>query len=162
MEKEKHILINNIHRYFGVEFNNNAWEYFEKENKTQEDVEDMIRYAHSSLHHWKLFSGGTIANVQRGKYMVAKAYALAGNKPEALVHAKECLELTEKNPDKMEDFDFAFAYEIMALAQFINGNMNEFQRYKTLSENSVNEIKDEEDRKIFTDELNKTLNRIKH
>ncbi len=80
MKKENHTLINNIHRYFAAEFNNTAWDYFEKENKTKEDFDDMIGYAHSALHHWKLFSGGTIVNVQRGEYMVAKAYALAGNK----------------------------------------------------------------------------------
>ena len=108
MEKEKHILINSIHRFFGVEFNNTAFDYFDKENRTPEETDDMIGYAHSSLHHWKLFSGGTIANVQRGEYMVAKAYALAGKKEEALSHAKKCLELTEKHPEEMKDFDFAF------------------------------------------------------
>ncbi len=157
MNKEKHILINNIHRYFGVEFNNTAWKYFEKENKTKEDIEDMVDYAHSSLLHWKLFSGGTIANVQRGEYMVAKANALAGNQTEALNHAKRCLELTGKNAHEMEDFDFAFANEIMAMANNLSGNKNEFQKYKALAEKSGNEIKDEEDKKVFFDILKKYI-----
>ncbi|MEP7146862.1 MAG: hypothetical protein ABI792_07620 [bacterium] len=160
MEKEKHILINNIHRYFGVEFNNTAWKYFAKENKTQEDMEDMIGYAQSSLLHWKLFSGGTFANVQRGEYMVAKAYALAGNKSEAIKHAERCYEITEKHAAEMEDFDFAFADEIMALANDLTGNKNEFQKYKALAEKKGNEIKDEKDRKVFFDTFTKYITSV--
>jgi hypothetical protein len=158
MDKEKHILINHIHRYFGVEFHNTGWEYIEKENKTDEDISDMINYAHSSLHHWKLFSGGKMVNVQRGEYMIAKAYAVAGNKTEALAHAKRCLELTEKHKEEMEDFDFAFANEVMAIAHNLSGNKEEFQKYRGLAEKKGNEIKDEEDRKIFFDEFNKYIN----
>lgn len=157
MEKEKHILINNIHKYFGADFHNTAWTYIEKENKTKEDIEDMIGYVHSSLLHWKLFSGGTIVNVQRGEYMVAKAYTVAGNKTEALAHAKRCQELTETHAGKMEDFDFAFANEVMAAAHKLSGNKEEFQKYKDLAEKTGNEIKDEEDRKIFFNEFNKYL-----
>lgn len=157
MNKEKHILVNNIHRYFGVEFNNTAWDYFEKENKTEEDIEDMIGYAYSSLLHWKLFSGGTIVNVQRGEYMTAKAYAVAGNKSEALAHAKRCLQLTEKHANEMEDFDFAFANEIMAIAHNLCGNKGEFQKYRDLAEKKGNEIKDEGDRKFYFDEYYKYI-----
>ncbi len=46
-------------------------------------MDNMIGYAHSSLHHWKLYSGGTIVNVQRGEYMIAKAYALTDKKDES-------------------------------------------------------------------------------
>jgi hypothetical protein len=157
MEKEKHVLVNSIHRYFGVEFNNTAFKYFDKENKTPDEIEDMIGFAHSSLHHWKLFSGGTIVNVQRGEYMVAKAYALAGNKYEALAHAKKCIELTEKYSGEMKDFDFAFANEVMALAQKINGNNEGYLKYRTIAENLGNEIEDEEDREFYFREFNKYI-----
>lgn len=159
MKKEKHILINNIHRYFGVLFNNTAHVYFDKKNRTQEDIEDMINYAHSALHHWKLFSGGTNANVHRGEYMIAKAYALAGNKAESLRHAKKCIELTKKFPDEMKDFDFAFANEVMAMAHHLNGNKKEFKKYKDLAEKKGNEIKDKGDRKVYFDELKKYINK---
>ena len=157
MEKEKHILINNIHRYFGVEFHNSAHKFFDKKNKTKEDIDDMIGYAHSSLHHWKIYSGGTIVNVQRGEYTIAKAYALAGNKTEALSHAKRCLELTEKHSNEMKDFDFAFAHEVTAIAQKLNGNNEEFLKHRTMAENLGNEIKDEEDRIFYFEEFNKYI-----
>ncbi len=157
MEKEKHILINNIHRYFGVEFNNTAFNYFDRKNKSQEEIDDMIGYAHSSLHHWKLYSGGTVVNVQRGEYMVAKAYSLAGIKTESLSHAKRCLELTEKYPAEMKDFDFAFANEVMAMAQKLNGNYDEFLKHRAMAENFGNEIKDEEDRIFYFEEFNKYI-----
>lgn len=157
MEKEKHTLTNSIHRYFGVEFNNTAFVYFDKQNKTEEEIDDMIGYAHSSLHHWKLFSGGTVVNVQRGEYMVAKAYALAGNKTESLSHAKRCLDLSEKHSGEMKDFDFAFANEVMAMAQKLNGNNEEFLKHRTMAEKLGNEIKDEEDRIFYFEEFNKYI-----
>jgi len=157
MKKEDHTLVNNIHRYFGVEFNNTAMNYFDKENKTSEDIDDMIGYAHSALHHWKLFSGGKIVNVQRGQYVIAKSYALAGNIAEAIQHAKRCMELTEKHSSEMKDFDFAFANEIMALAHKVNGNEREFKKYVTLAEQTGNEIKDDEDRKLYFETFNKYL-----
>jgi len=157
MKKENHTLTNNIHRYFAVEFNNTAMDYFDKENKTQEDIDDMISYAHSALHHWKLFSGGKIVNVQRGEYVIAKAYTLAGNKDEALRHAMKCMEITEEHSDEMEDFDFAFANEVMALAHNVNGNEVGFKKYKALAEKTGNEIKDEEDRTIFFELFNKSF-----
>ena len=157
MEKEKHTLINSIHRYFGVEFNNTTFDYFNKQNKTPEDIDDMIGYAQSSLHHWKLYSGGTVVNVQRGEYMVAKAYALAGNKTESLSHAKRCLELTERYSGEMKDFDFAFANEVMAMAQKLNGNNEEFLKHRAVAEIFGNEIKDEEDRIFYFEEFNKYI-----
>lgn len=157
MEKEKHILVNSIHRYFGAEFNNTAFKYFDKENKTQEDINDMIGYAHSSLLHWKLYSGGTAVNVQRGEYMVAKAYALAGNQTEALSHAARCIELTEKHTKEMKDFDFAFANEVMALAEKINGNNDGFLKYRSIAEKLGYEIENEEDRRFYFEDFNKYM-----
>lgn len=161
MKKEKQILINHIHRYFGVEFNNTAWKYFDKKSVAGKDVDDMINYAHSSLHHWKLFSGGKTVNEQRGEYMIAKAYCIAGNKQEALYHAKKCLDITKKYSKEMEDFDFTFAFEIMAYANYISGNLKEFGKYKSLAEESIKNVKDKTDRDICIKELNRTLKRIK-
>lgn len=149
MKKEKHILISNIHRYFGVEFNNTTHRYFDKKNRTPEETEEMISYAHSALHHWKLYSGGTLANVLRGEYMVAKAYALAGKKEEALVHANKCLQLAKDYPEELKDFDFAFANEVMALACKINKDSAGFKKYKALAEKSGNEITGKGDRNVF-------------
>ena len=157
MKKEKHILVNSIHRYFGVEFNSTAFKYFDKEDKTPDDIEDMIGYAHSSLHHWKLFSGGSIVNVQRGEYMVAKAYALAENRTESLSHAVKCMEITEKFHGEMKDFDFAFANEVMAMAQKLNGNNEEFIKHRDLAKKLGDEINDEEDRIFYFEEFNKYI-----
>ncbi len=157
MEKEKHILVNSIHRYFGIEFHNTAHKYFDKKNKTKEDIDEMIGYAHSSHLHWKLYSGGTIVNVQRGEYTIAKAYALGGYKNEALAHAQNCIDLTEKHSGEMKDFDFAFAYEVMAVAQNLNGNRSEFLKYRELAEKSGNEIIDKEDREYYFEEFNKYI-----
>lgn len=157
MKKEKNVLINNIHRYFGVEFNNIVFDYFEKEKRTQEENDEMIGYAHGSLVHWKLYSGGVIVNEQRGEYMVAKAYTLAGRKAESLFHAKKCLKITNDNPGEMKDFDFAFANEVMAIAQKLNGDKENYKKYKTLALKYTDEIKEKGDRDICISDFKKSL-----
>ncbi len=146
MKKEKHILINNIHRYFGVEFNTTVFEYFDMNKRAEEETNDMINNAHSSLLHWKLYSGGTIVNVQRGEYMIAKAYVLAGNKTESMSHAKKCFQLTKDNPNEMKNFDFAFANEVMALAYRLNGDKENYNKHKTLALKITDGIKDKGDK----------------
>ncbi|HMQ69202.1 MAG TPA: hypothetical protein PKC58_09465 [Ignavibacteria bacterium] len=158
MKKEKHVLINNIHRYFGVEFNNTTFDYFDKKKRTPEENDEMIGYAHSSLLHWKLYSGGTKVNEQRGEYMVAKAYALAGKKAESLIHANKCLKITKDFSDEMKDFDFAFANEVMALAYKLNGDMEKYKKHKALALKITDEIKDKGDRDVCIKDFKKSFN----
>lgn len=157
MKKETHPLANQIHRYFGVYFNNSLWNYFDKKKRTDEENDDMIGMAFSALTHWKIFKGGTIVNVQRGEYMVAKAFYKAGNKTEALRHAEICLKLTLKHSSEMKDFDFAFAYEIMAAVKKMYGNIKDFKKYKDLAEKYGNEIADKDDKRVYFVEFYRTF-----
>jgi hypothetical protein len=48
------------HRWFGIEFNNAAWELVEAPSRTKSETERMLRLAHASCLHWE--SVGTPAN----------------------------------------------------------------------------------------------------
>lgn len=149
MEAEKKFTKEEAHRWFAVECFNQIWPLLEKEGRTEADKQLMIRLAYTSLHHW--LQVGKPVNEQRGEWMLSRVYTVLEYKENALIHAKRCIALTEKNG--FNDFDLAYAYEAMARAFALNGNASEFRKYYDLASQANDGIKAEEDRKIFMSDL---------
>ena len=108
-----------IHQELARSANGEVWKLFEKEERTAEDEHIMVDTAHASNYHWR--HTGTVVNLQRGEWLLARVYTVLRHNQEALWHAKACLELTEANPDDMQDFDLAYGYEAIARAQALGG-----------------------------------------
>jgi hypothetical protein len=89
----------------------------------------MIQTAHAAVLHWQKFSKSTIANSQRGYYMLAKAYVKAREKENALKYANLCFEITTKNEDKLLDWDLAYAYEMKARTAAMNNDKETFKKF---------------------------------
>lgn len=134
---------------------NSVWELIEKPSRTPEEDEAMIHAAHASCYLWMQI--GTPVNHQRGEWQVARVYTLLGHYAAALRHANRCLELTDRHPELMQDFDIAFAYECVARANAIAGNRQVAKKYIELAEQAGQDIKDSEDRKVFFDNFNSGL-----
>ncbi len=138
--------------FFARQFNGKTWELLDKPQRTREENEIMVDYAHASLAHWR--AAGTGVHLQRGVWMLARVYTVLGDTHMAMQHAQRCLELTEQYKDLLSDFDFAFACECMARTQALAGNRAEAQKYMELADKAGTAIKDEEDRQIFFDDFN--------
>ena len=138
--------------HFAKGFNGKTWDLLDKQERTREEKELLVDYAHASLAHWR--SVGTGEHLQRGAWMLARVYTVIGNPQLAAQHAAHCLELTEQYKDLLSDFDFAFAYECMARAQALTGDRAEAQRYIAKADDAGKAIQDEEDRQIFFDDFN--------
>jgi hypothetical protein len=54
----------------------------------------------------------------------------------------------------MEDFDIAYAYEGMARANALSGNIEAAEKFLGLAESAGEEISDAESKKIFMGDLN--------
>jgi len=134
---------------------NSVWDLLEKTDRTPEDDEAMIHAAHASCYLW--MQVGTPVNHQRGEWQVARVYTILGHYAAALRHANCCLELTDKHPELMQDFDIAFAYECVARANAIAGNRQVATKYIELAEQAGQDIKDPDDRKVFFDNFNSGL-----
>ncbi len=61
---------NEAHKYFAKKFNNTVWEILEKQEKSDEDTEQMINAAHASKIHWKF--AGTLIHEIKGLWMLSK------------------------------------------------------------------------------------------
>jgi hypothetical protein len=135
---------------FGVEFNNAIFGFVEKENLTDIEKKEMIQSAHAAVLHWQKFSKSTIANSQRGYYMLAKAYVKAREKENALKYANLCFEITTKNEDKLLDWDLAYAYEMKARTAAMNNDKETFKKFYKMAKEQEVIIKDPEDLKYFS------------
>ena len=140
------------HLHFAKGFNGKTWELLDKGERTPEEDELLIDYAHASLAHWRV--AGTGVHLQRGAWMLARVNIVLGNAQMALQYAERCLELTEQHKDLLSDFDFAFAYECMARTQALAGNQAEAQKYIEMADKAGTAIQDEEDHQIFFDDFN--------
>jgi tetratricopeptide (TPR) repeat protein len=109
------------HRWFGVEFNNLAWDLVEKAERSDEESARMIHAAHASCLHWQHV--GAAVNQLRGECLLATAYAAAGLFEAAGRHAERGLELSREVGDEQTAFDRATALGCAARAYAGLGRM---------------------------------------
>jgi hypothetical protein len=152
MRDERTFTESEAHMFFAKRYNGKTWELFDKKERTLEENELVLDYAHTSLAHWRV--AGTGVNIQRGEWLISRAWVLLGDGEQALRHARRVSELTETHKSEMEDFDFAFAHEGLARAHAVCGQMDEAKKFIALAQQEGEAIVDEEDRKIFFDDFN--------
>jgi hypothetical protein len=134
------------HRWFAVEFNNQAWDLVEKANRSAEETQQMIHLAHASALHWQAV--GTALNRQRGENLLATVYAAADIPKAAVWHAERCLSLSVQNAKEETPFDRATALGCAAKAHALAGDAAQADRLRTLAQ-AVAAALDDEDRGVF-------------
>ncbi|TFG16403.1 MAG: hypothetical protein EU530_11850 [Promethearchaeota archaeon] len=139
----------NTHEKFGKSLFNRTWELMDKKDRTPKEDIEMIHTAHASAYHWSQI--GEPINFQRGEWQISRVYAVLNQPLACLFHAQRCLEITSQNDIK--DFDLAFAYEAMARAHAISGNIEEKEKYIKCAKKAAEIIKDEEDKKYTLSEI---------
>src|SRR4029079_6731594 len=102
------------HRWFGIEFNNAAWDLLEAPSRTADETGRLLRLAHASCLHWE--SIGTPANVQRGLVLLAMAHAVTGLGTRAVELGWQCLVIGKDYDNLLTPFDRAAAAACMATA----------------------------------------------
>jgi len=139
------------HAHFAHAFNLETWQLLQKENRTPEEEERMIGAAHASHCHWQAVGG--VVEAQRGLWLVSHVYAELGLGEPSLRYAHRCLQLTDRHPEQMQDFDRAYAFEGMARAAAVAGDGGTAARYRALAGETGATIANGEDRAIFTGDL---------
>jgi hypothetical protein len=138
-----------FHKRCAVDLFNFVWTLLEKQDRTQEDIDNMIHAAHASRYHWGIV--GKPVNLARGEWQVSRVYSVLNRPEPAIVHAKRCLEICQEHG--IGDFDLAFAYEALARAYKIAGNESEKEKYVQLAHEAAKNISKEEDRKYFESDM---------
>ncbi|MDF1515523.1 MAG: hypothetical protein P1S60_17070 [Anaerolineae bacterium] len=138
-------------RYFAIKHNGLTWELLEKADRSSVEDGLMVHAAHSSCMHW--LQAGTPTHHQRGEWLLARVYSELGYTDAAVRHASVCLELTETHAEMMQDFDRAYAYEAVARASALAGDMSAAIANYKLAEKAGEAIEDDENKSIFMGDL---------
>ncbi len=136
------------HRFFAVECNNAMFPLLAKLERSEEETERMIQYAHAALLHWQLCSAHRIVNTIRGVNMLATVYAYAARSEEAMHYAEMNIELLEAHQDAAADFDRCYGAMAMARACACHGLRDEVIEWRAKCEKELESIEGAEDKRI--------------
>jgi hypothetical protein len=143
-----------MHRWFGVEFNNEVWDLLDGgiTPDSPDDDKDAVLYgAYAAARHWA--EGGTVANRARGEHLIARAALAVGQPDTSLRHARRCLELFADHPEVMEDWDAPFAHEALARALAATGDLDGGREHRAVAVQLTEQLAQAEDRRILQAEL---------
>jgi hypothetical protein len=134
-------------RRLAADLFNGVWELLDKGDRTVEDDDRMVHMAHASRYHWGQV--GTEVNRSRGEWLCSRVYAVLGRAEPALHHARRGLEICQANG--IADWDLAFAYESLARASAVAGDLAQVRAYLELA--LAVGIAEDEDRELLHADL---------
>lgn len=142
-----------LHRRLGTELFNHVWTLLDTEDRTPEQVDEMIDAAHASGWHWS--QAGTVANRARSAWQIARVYSTLGRPEPALWHARRCVELAEEavRTGVADDWDVAAALEGLARAQATAGDGVAAEATAARARRALDAIADPEDRATIEKDL---------
>lgn len=141
------------HRFFAADYFNKCWDYIDKTDRTPEDDLMMIHYAHASRAHWEAV--GDPSNHAVGEWQISHVYAILNKPLEAAIYGQACLDICENNT--LEGFNKGFAYEALARAEVLMGNIIAAQEYIDLGKKEAEKVEAAEDREYLLNELNNII-----
>ena len=140
-------------RAIGIELFNQTWALMDKPDRSVEENDAMLHMAHASAHHWRAEgSGATPNNLARSEWQVSRVYSVLGRGEPALYHARRCVEINEAN-DAREDWELGSAYEAMARASAVAGDLAGRDEWKSRAVAELAKIADAEDRQVLEQDL---------
>jgi hypothetical protein len=138
-----------LHRKFAVDCFNGTWDLLDKPDRSPEDDANMIHMTHASRYHWGQI--GTPLEFSRGDWQISRVYAVLRMGDLAFRYAKSALDLCHEHG--YGDFDLAFAYEALARACAVIGDLSRRDEYLLLANEAGHAIAEADDRKHFFNEL---------
>ena len=139
------------HRAIGIDLFNRTWDLMGKQDRTVEEDDAMLHMAHASAHHWRAEgAGATAENLARSEWQVSRVYTVLGRGEPAGYHARRCLEICQANG--IGDWDLAFAYEALARAASVAGDLAAADSWAEQARRAAEDIVEDEDRDaVLTD-----------
>ena len=139
------------HRALGVALYNHVWTLLETSDRTPAQVDEMIHAAHASRFHWSRAEGSEAVNLAHGEWQCSRVYAVLGRGEPALWHAARCLVINEATGSA--DWDIAAAYEAMARASLVAGDLAAAADWKSKATAALDRIADRDDRELIEGDL---------
>jgi tetratricopeptide (TPR) repeat protein len=146
-----------FHRKMARKCFNEAWDYLEKKNRDDSEERTMLHLTHASRYHWVFV--GTPQNVAVSDWQISRIYASLNQPQLALQFAKSCLETCEKN--SLSEV-LHTAYEAIARAYAVSKDYERAKDYLNRAREQLAKLQlDEEERKIYSDQIHETEQMIR-
>ncbi len=142
-----------FHRETAKKCFNEAWDYLDNKNRDANDEQQMLHLAHAARYHRSFV--GTASNFAVGDWQISRVYA-ALNQPQLALHcAESALEIMQKN--NLSEI-LCTGYEGMARAHATAKNYRSARDYVKKAREQLEETHglDDEDRKIYSDQIRET------
>jgi len=140
-----------FHRKTAVACFNKAWDFLDKKERTSEEDMQMLIEALTSRYHWGYI--GNAHNFAVGDWQISRVFAALKQPELALLFARSSLDACEKNG--LKDL-LVSAYEGMARAHATANDTGEARRYLNMARSQLKLIEDEEDHKIYNQQIDET------
>lgn len=149
-ESKKHTVDNSIHKKLAVDLFNMTWELIEKTDRNAAEDETMLHASYASRYHWGVI--GTPLHFARGEWQISRVCSLLGMAACALFHANKSLNLCLDN--QLGDFDLGFAYEALARAYAVQGDVAQRDENVAFAKSSAERVIKETDRMWLLENVN--------
>ncbi|HEY5573785.1 MAG TPA: hypothetical protein VIK64_12270 [Anaerolineales bacterium] len=147
--------VQDAHKFFSAYCFNKAWEFIEKENRSPQEAEEMIRLSHASHWHWAQREDYGARNASIAYWQTSRIYALLGQSENAERYAQLCLEASQA--DDLDPFLLGYAYEALARAEAVAGKHERATAYLKQARAAAEEVHDQEDRQLLLSDLETIL-----
>jgi DNA-binding transcriptional MerR regulator len=143
-------------RQLAIDLFNHTWSLLELPGRTAEQDDEMVHAAHASRYHWG--EVGTATNRARGEWQCSRVYAVLGRAEPALHHARRCLAISQEHD--LRDWDLAAAWEAVARAAWVAGDVPVYRDALAHGRDSLPGIADAEDRTLIAADLDELEGRV--
>jgi DNA-binding transcriptional MerR regulator len=141
------------HRELAIALFNHVWSLIEVADRTPAQTDELIHAAHASRFHWSRAEGSQAVNLGRGEWQCSRVYAVLGRGEPAIWHARRCLAYAESVGGGQEDWDLAAAYESMARAHAVAGDLRAAAEWKEKAAAALEAVVDQDDRDVIEGDL---------
>ena len=139
------------HRRLSAECFNGTWEYIEKETRTPEEEEKMLRLTMASHWHWTHRDDYQPRNASVAYWQISKVFALMGQADNARRFGLRSVASVEN--ENIDPFYLGYGYEALARAEAVAGNRTEMELHLAKAKDIAASVEDEENRKLLEDDL---------
>jgi hypothetical protein len=147
------------HRFFSANCFNKAWDLIDKPSRTLEEDEEMIRLSLASIWHWTQRKDHTRINLSVGYWQLSRIYTLLQQPENARHYALLSLNLLPS--DEALPFYRAYAYEALARAELVAGDIIKQAEYRDKALQLAEDVADPEDKQQLLRDLETMTSRDK-
>jgi hypothetical protein len=140
------------HRAEAVGLFNGVWQMLDATDRTPARDDQMVHAAHASRWHWSQTAElGGDEQLAVGEWQCSRVYSVLGRGEPALHHARACLAICQEG--ELGDWVLAAAYEALARASAVAGDVAEARAWLGRARTAVAEIADPKDREVIEADL---------